>query len=168
MFSNDPQKSALAELLRPIFATDVVPPANDSQPVGTQRPSSAPARELRAVLLSYDGAILAGHVMLDLLEENGYGPLDIDILTVAPENLPLALAIQHAAASRGLAYDVVTQLDGALIGPDATGRTAVAIKLYDDEPAAIPDLPVAATAALIGTTLASYTENDLMSGEKHD
>ncbi|WP_216402866.1 hypothetical protein [Arcanobacterium phocae] len=166
MFSNDPQKSALAELLRPIFASDDVPLTVSGQRAGTEH--SAPARELHTLLLSYDGAILAGHVMLDLLEENGYGPLDVEILTVAPENLPLALAIQHAAASRGLAYDVVTQLDGTLIGPDTTGRIAVAIKLYDDEPAAIPDLPVEATAALIGTTLASYTENDLMSGEKHD
>ncbi|QJC21224.1 hypothetical protein [Arcanobacterium buesumense] len=167
MFSNDPQKSALAELLRPIIAKvapESMPSSAQYDPAGiTQQ-----ARELRALLLSYDGAILAGHVMLDLLEENGYGPLDVEILTVAPENLALALAIQHAAASRGLAYDVVVTENGELLGPEASGRTAVAITLFDDETATEPGIPVETRAALIGTGLAAYLPSTLQSGDHRE
>lgn len=141
-----------------MFATDVVHSAGNSQQI----------RELRAVLLSYDGAILAGHVMLDLLEENGYGPLDVDLLVTDSDNLPLTLAIQHAAASRGLAYDVVTINDGQPLGPDTTGRTAVAITLLSDENPIMPQIAVEAHAALVGNELAVYEPQTLQGEDTHE
>lgn len=68
MFSNDPQKTALAGLLR----------------AATRETAPETLAAIRALLHSHDAAVLAGHVMLDLLEENGYGPLDIDAIGATP------------------------------------------------------------------------------------
>src|SRR5690625_6404785 len=51
---------------------------------------------------------LIGHVMLDMLEESGFGPDDDDAvggLTMGAD--PVGTAILHAAASRGLNLDAL-------------------------------------------------------------
>ncbi|SPT74571.1 Uncharacterised protein [Arcanobacterium haemolyticum] len=144
MFSNDPQKTALAGLLR----------------AATRETAPETLAAIRALLHSHDAAVLAGHVMLDLLEENGYGPLDIDAIGATPADLPLALAIQHAAASRGMQYDAFTIAGTSLIGPDLDGRRVVVIKIFEDETAPAK-LAVEATAALVGRDFAAYQPTDL-------
>ncbi len=93
--------------------------------------------DLRRITLHHVAAPLVGHVLLDHLEEAGYGPGEIDAvggLTMGAD--PVALALTHAAASRGLALDsfVVRKeskahgLQRRVEGPDVAGRRVVAVE----------------------------------------
>ena len=93
--------------------------------------------DMRRVTLHHAAAPLVGHVMLDLLEENGLGPDDVDAvggLTMGAD--PVATAILHAAASRGLEVDAVVVrkeakahgLQRRVEGRDVAGRRVVAVE----------------------------------------
>ncbi|MFP5360051.1 MAG: orotate phosphoribosyltransferase [Actinomycetes bacterium] len=93
--------------------------------------------DLRRITLHHRAAPLVGHVLLDALEEAGYGPADIDAvggLTLGAD--PVATALLHAAASRGLDLDafVVRKeskahgLQRRIEGPDVAGRRVVAVE----------------------------------------
>src|SRR5688572_13970925 len=93
--------------------------------------------DLRRITLHHLAAPLVGHVMLDHLEESGFGPAEVDAvggLTMGAD--PVALALTHAAASRGLALDsfVVRKeskahgLQRRVEGPDVAGRRVVAVE----------------------------------------
>lgn len=93
--------------------------------------------DMRRATLHHEAGPLIGHVMLDLLDENGFGPGEIDAvggLTLGAD--PVATAILHAAASRGLAVDafVVRKeakshgLQRRIEGPDVAGRRVVAVE----------------------------------------
>lgn len=93
--------------------------------------------DLRRITLHHRAAPLVGHVLLDHLEVAGYGPADIDAvggLTLGAD--PVATALMHAAASRGLDLDafVVRKenkahgLQRRVEGPDIAGRTVVAVE----------------------------------------
>jgi len=93
--------------------------------------------DLRRVTLHHLAAPLVGHVLLDHLEEQGFGPADVDAvggLTLGAD--PVAAALLHAAASRGLALDafVVRKeskahgLQRRIEGPDVVGRRVVAVE----------------------------------------
>lgn len=93
--------------------------------------------DLRRATLHHQAAPLIGHVMLDLLEENGYGPEEIDAvggLTLGAD--PVATALLHAAASRGLEFDAFvvrksTKAHGMqrlVEGPGVKGRKVVAVE----------------------------------------
>lgn len=93
--------------------------------------------DMRRVTLHHAAAPLVGHVMLDLLEEAGLGPDEVDAiggLTMGAD--PVATAILHAAASRGLTVDacVVRKevkahgLQRRVEGPDVAGRRVVAVE----------------------------------------
>ena len=93
--------------------------------------------DLRRVSLHHEAAPLVGHVLLDRLEELGLGPGEIDAvggLTLGAD--PVATALLHAAASRGLALDafVVRKeakahgLQRRIEGPDVAGRRVVVLE----------------------------------------
>ncbi|MFW2512520.1 orotate phosphoribosyltransferase [Demequina sp. SO4-13] len=93
--------------------------------------------DLRRITLHHRAAPLVGHVLLDQLEVAGFGPADIDAvggLTLGAD--PVATALLHAAASRGLELDafVVRKenkahgLQRRIEGPDIAGRTVVAVE----------------------------------------
>lgn len=93
--------------------------------------------DMRRATLHHEAGPLIGHVMLDLLEGAGYGPSEIDAtggLTLGAD--PVALAIMHAAAARGLEIDsfVVRKetkshgLQRRIEGPDVQGRRVVAVE----------------------------------------
>lgn len=93
--------------------------------------------DLRRVTLHHRAAPLVGHVMLDLLEEAGMGPAEVDAvggLTLGAD--PVATALLHAAASRGLDLDAfVVRKEGKahglqrrIEGPDVAGRRVVAVE----------------------------------------
>ncbi len=93
--------------------------------------------DLRRATLHHRAAPLIGHVMLDMLEESGFGPDDVDAvggLTMGAD--PVGTAILHAAASRGLNLDafVVRKetkshgLQRLVEGPDVSGRRVVAVE----------------------------------------
>ena len=93
--------------------------------------------DLRRVTLHHRAAPLIGHVLLDRLEEVGLGPGEIDAtggLTLGAD--PVATALLHAAASRGLDLDafVVRKeakahgLQRRIEGPDIAGRRVVVVE----------------------------------------
>ncbi len=93
--------------------------------------------DMRRVTLHHAAAPLVGHVMLDLLEEAGLGAGEIDAvggLTMGAD--PVATAVLHAAASRGLDIDAVVVrkeakahgLQRRVEGPDVAGRRVVAVE----------------------------------------
>jgi orotate phosphoribosyltransferase len=93
--------------------------------------------DLRRVTLHHAAAPLVGHLMLDMLEEQGLGPGEIQAvggLTMGAD--PVAAALLHAAASRGLDLDafVVRKdakahgLQRRVEGPDVQGRSVVAVE----------------------------------------
>ncbi len=93
--------------------------------------------DLRRVTLHHRAAPLIGHVLLDRLEEVGLGPGEVDAtggLTLGAD--PVATALLHAAASRGLDLDafVVRKeakahgLQRRIEGPDIAGRRVVVVE----------------------------------------
>ena len=93
--------------------------------------------DLRRVTLHHAAAPLIGHLLLDALEEAGFGPGEIDAvggLTLGAD--PVATALLHAAASRGLELDafVVRKeskahgLQRRIEGPDVAGKRVVAVE----------------------------------------
>lgn len=93
--------------------------------------------DLRRITLHHRAGPLVGHVLLDHLEENGLGPAEVDAvggLTLGAD--PVATALMHAAASRGLDLDafVVRKeskahgLQRRIEGPEVAGRTVVAVE----------------------------------------
>ena len=93
--------------------------------------------DLRRVTLHHRAAPLIGHVLLDALEEAGLGPGEIDAiggLTLGAD--PVALAVVHAAASRGQDLDAfVVRKEGKahgmqrrIEGPEVAGRRVVAVE----------------------------------------
>lgn len=93
--------------------------------------------DMRRATLHHEAGPLIGHVMLDLLEEAGFSPDDIDAvggLTMGAD--PVATAIMHAAASRGLDIDAFVVRKAAkdhgmkrrIEGPDIKGRNVVVLE----------------------------------------
>ena len=93
--------------------------------------------DLRRITLHHRAAPLVGHVLLDLLEEAGLGPGEVDAvggLTLGAD--PVAAALLHAAAARGLDLDAfVVRKEGKahglqrrIEGPDVAGRRVVAVE----------------------------------------
>lgn len=93
--------------------------------------------DMRRATLHHAAAPLIGHVMLDLLEEAGFGPGEIDAvggLTMGAD--PVATAILHAAASRALDVDAFVVRKEAkghglrrrVEGPDIEGRRVVVVE----------------------------------------
>jgi len=93
--------------------------------------------DLRRVTLDHRSAPLVGHVLLDALEEAGFSTADVDAvggLTMGAD--PVALALLHAAASRGQELDAfVVRKEGKshglqrrIEGPDVSGRKVVAVE----------------------------------------
>ncbi len=93
--------------------------------------------DLRRVTLHHSAAPLVGHVLLDHLEESGYSTDDIDAVGGLPMGAdPVALALLHAAASRGQDLDAfVVRKEGKahglqrrIEGPDVAGRKVIAVE----------------------------------------
>lgn len=93
--------------------------------------------DMRRLTLHHAAAPLMGHVMLDMLEEAGLGAGEVDAvggLTMGAD--PVATAILHAAASRGLDIDafVVRKeakthgLQRRIEGPEVAGKRVVTLE----------------------------------------
>ena len=93
--------------------------------------------DMRRATLHHEAAPLIGHVMLDMLEEAGLGTDEIDAvggLTMGAD--PVAAAMLHAAASRGLDLDAFVVRKAAkdhgmrrrIEGPDVAGRSVVVLE----------------------------------------
>ncbi|WP_345215448.1 orotate phosphoribosyltransferase [Georgenia halophila] len=126
---NDTPRSQLAALVREIAVVH-------GQVTLSSGRTSDHYVDMRRATLHHAAAPLIGHVMLDLLEENGFGPEEIDAvggLTLGAD--PVAASILHAAASRGLELDAFVVRKEAkahgmqrrVEGPDVAGRRVVAL-----------------------------------------
>ena len=93
--------------------------------------------DMRRATLHHEAAPLIGHVMLDMLEETGLSTDDVDAvggLTMGAD--PVATAMLHAAASRGLDLDAFVVRKAAkdhgmrrrIEGPDVAGRRVVVLE----------------------------------------
>lgn len=93
--------------------------------------------DMRRATLHHEAAPLIGHVMLDMLEEAGFGPGEADAvggLTMGAD--PVATAILHAAASRGLDIDAFVVRKAAkdhgmqqqVEGPSIKGKRVVILE----------------------------------------
>lgn len=109
--------------------------------------------DMRRVTLHHEAAPLVGHVMLDLLEENGLAPGDYDAvggLTMGAD--PVATAMLHAAAARGLSLDAFVVRKAAkehgmqrqIEGPTVAGRRVVVL----EDTSTTGGSPLTAVAAL--------------------
>lgn len=92
--------------------------------------------DMRRATLHHEAAPLIGHLLLDRLEEAGFGVDEIDAvggLTMGAD--PVATAMLHAAASRGLELDAFVVRKEAkqhglarrIEGPEVAGRRVVAL-----------------------------------------
>src|SRR5829696_7619269 len=93
--------------------------------------------DLRRVTLHHRAAPLIGHVLLDQLEQLGFGTAEVDAvggLTLGAD--PVATALLHAAASRGQDLDAFVVRKEAkghgmqrrVEGPDIAGRRVVVLE----------------------------------------
>ena len=93
--------------------------------------------DMRRATLHHEAAPLIGHVMLDMLEEAGLSTDDVDAvggLTMGAD--PVAAAMLHAAASRGLDLDAFVVRKAAkdhgmrrrIEGPEVSGRRVVVLE----------------------------------------
>ena len=98
--------------------------------------------DMRRSTLHHEAAPLIGHVMLDLLEEAGFAVgeeyVAVGGLTMGAD--PVATAMLHAAASRGLDLDAFVVRKAAkdhgmkrrIEGPDVVGKNVVAVAVIVD------------------------------------
>ena len=93
--------------------------------------------DMRRATLHHEAAPLIGHVMLDLLEENGFSVDEVDAvggLTMGAD--PVATAMLHAAAARGLDLDAFVVRKAAkdhgmkrqIEGPSVEGKRGVVLE----------------------------------------
>lgn len=146
MFSNDPQKTRLAELIREADSID-------------------------DVLLGHEAGHLVGHVVLDMLEERGFPADEFDAVASVPTELPLALSVMHAASSRGMDINTLVLDDAGIRGPHQRGDKVVLVSVRAGamrtgvaagDSAVAGGIDVVALASLIGADeLAVFTNDDL-------
>ncbi|MDC4232248.1 orotate phosphoribosyltransferase [Actinomyces sp. B33] len=129
--TNDSHKARLAELVKDLAVV------HEKVTLASGRESDFYV-DMRRATLHHEAAPLIGHVMLDLLEEAGFAPgVDYDAcggLTMGAD--PVAAAMMHAAASRGLDLDAFVVRKEAkdhgmkrrIEGPEVAGRRVVVLE----------------------------------------
>lgn len=128
--TNDSHKSRLAELVRELAVI------HEHVTLASGKESDFYV-DMRRATLHHEAGPLIGHVMLDMLEEAGFGPEDYDAvggLTMGAD--PVATAMMHAAASRGLNLDAFVVRKAAkdhgmkrrIEGPDVQGRRVIVLE----------------------------------------
>ncbi|MDO4665365.1 MAG: orotate phosphoribosyltransferase [Actinomycetaceae bacterium] len=114
---HDPQRARLVKLVQELALTSV---SNTGKF----------AADMRSIVLHHEAAPLVGHVCLDLLEESGFPPEEIDAVGGLTINSSMVgAAVLHAAASRGLELDAfaLDQINGRHVGPRIDGRAVVVV-----------------------------------------
>ena len=128
--TNDPQLSRLAELVQELSVV------HEKVTLASGQESDFYV-DMRRATLHHEAAPQIGHVMIDLLEENGFPREKIDAvggLTMGAD--PVATAMMHAAASRGLELDAFVVRKAAkdhgmkrqIEGPSVQGKKVVVLE----------------------------------------
>jgi hypothetical protein len=95
-----------------------------------------PFSELFGVTLDHRGSVMLGHILLDTLEENGFGVGDFDAVgALTPAAVPLVAAVIQAAASRGQDVDgfVMDFVYPSVKGPSISGRRVILLDSWLSE-----------------------------------
>jgi orotate phosphoribosyltransferase len=98
--------------------------------------SAKPFSELSAVTFDHQGSPLAGHLLLDTLEEAGFGIDDVDAVgALTAAAVPLAIAMLQAAASRGQDLDafVMDFVFPGIKGPSVQGKRVLLLDAWLSE-----------------------------------
>lgn len=130
MKNNDPQLSRLTELVKTLSVV------RGKVTLASGKESDFYV-DMRRATLHHEAAPLIGHVMIDLLEENGFPISEIDAvggLTMGAD--PVASAMLHAAAARGLDLDAFVVRKEAkdhgmkrqIEGPEVAGKRVVVLE----------------------------------------
>lgn len=130
MKNNDPQLSRLIELVKTLSVV------HGKVTLASGREADFYV-DMRRATLHHEAAPLIGHVMIDLLEENGFPISEIDAvggLTMGAD--PVASAMLHAAAARGLDLDAFVVRKEAkdhgmkrqIEGPEVAGKRVVVLE----------------------------------------
>lgn len=130
MSTNDPQRTRLAQLVRDLAVVH----GKVTLASGLESDFYV---DMRRATLHHEAAPLIGHVMIDMLEEAGYSTEEVDAvggLTMGAD--PVATAMLHAAASRGLDLDAFVVRKAAkdhgmrrrVEGPEVAGRSVVVLE----------------------------------------
>ena len=166
MIANDTQRVRLAQLIE---ATE----AEIGKTAGTSAEDSLTQVEkqlVRRLCLHHEAAPLVGHVLLDALEEAGYGPEDFDIVQAVDNDAALiGAALLHASASRGLDLDVVVGATGGSSHPLQRGTRIVLVsaaelsveeftKLFEAETIWEADIVCVASVFSSGSTIAAEAD----------
>ena len=129
--TNDSQKARLAALVQELSVI------HEKVTLASGRESDFYV-DMRRSTLHHEAAPLIGHVMLDLLEESGFAVdeeyVGVGGLTMGAD--PVATAMLHAAASRGLDLDAFVVRKAAkdhgmkrrIEGPDVEGKNVVVLE----------------------------------------
>jgi hypothetical protein len=98
--------------------------------------STKPFSELSAVTYDHQGSQLAGHLLLDTLEESGFGIDDFDAVgALTAASIPLAISMLQAAASRGQNLDafVMDFVYPSIKGPSIRGKRVMLLDAWLSE-----------------------------------
>ena len=111
-------------------------PREQLRQVLTQAVSGKPFSELYAVAFDHRTAATVGHVLLDALEEQGYGIDDFDAVgALTAAAVPLVSAVILAAASRGEDLDgfVMDFVYPSVKGPSIAGKRVILLDAWLSE-----------------------------------
>lgn len=111
-------------------------PREQLRQVLTQAVSGKPFSELYAVAFDHRTAATVGHVLLDALEEQGYGVDDFDAVgALTAAAVPLVSAVILAAASRGEDLDgfVMDFVYPSVKGPSIAGKRVILLDAWLSE-----------------------------------
>ena len=101
-----------------------------------ERAAGRPFSELSAVTFDHRGATVAGHLLLDALEDAGYSVDDFDAVgALTAAAVPLVMSVVQAAASRGEDIDgfVMDFVYPSIKGPSIKGRRVVLLDAWLSE-----------------------------------
>ena len=113
--------------------TNLPEPVDQLRALLAQEIGGRPFTELSGVTFHHRGAELAGHVLLDTLEDAGYSVDDFDAVgALTAAAVPLADAMLHAAASRGQDLDafVMDFVYPSIKGPSIEGRRVILLDAW--------------------------------------
>ncbi|MCI1983608.1 MAG: orotate phosphoribosyltransferase [Bifidobacteriaceae bacterium] len=95
-----------------------------------------PFSELSSVAFHHDGSLLAGHVLLDTLEEEGYSLDDFDAVgALTAAAVPFVTAMIQAAGARGQVLDgfVLDFVFPGIKGPSISGKKVILLDAWLSE-----------------------------------
>ncbi|MCI1659628.1 orotate phosphoribosyltransferase [Bifidobacterium psychraerophilum] len=98
--------------------------------------ANKPFSELSAVTYQHRGSQLAGHLLLDTLEDAGFGIDDFDAVgALTAASIPLAISMLQAAASRGQDLDafVMDFVYPSIKGPSIQGKRVILLDAWLSE-----------------------------------